>query len=679
MIKIKRNCIIQQRTMRASRTKNREHNFEDSGIQCSVVELNARNDFHSVDNILKWINVGFDLDGYPIICGGQIKISPNCPYIYSAPDIITFPFNLQPSCEPRISRYTAHGPQIINGSQMLNAKFLMLRLMSLIDYSGQNLPDDAYESYNQADKYYAAYLGSQMDMPGVWDSKITQNNGPWIRTQSFHIPASDINSYYLPVTDVSGMVLFLIKVIVFRDSMSYSVLPVAHYKHPNYNRLLELLIPPKPPYHLVGIHFLKDFPEADIYLTDDFILYISNPPSSERIFLFNPGGNAWIDELYIENLKKRIVVLPVWEDDKKSFQTAVALTQKLYSTGITPYYGLLKLTPCISHSPNIIPAQPLLNPVIPHQNLFPVISPEEFLMGEADLKYKVIDIRDFLKLAESLVDIPDEINLGRNGAIDLEEFEASVPLIENIAESRAITAIVEHRGVEPNIISGLLMSSLQNNENKFAVHLNNLCGETLRGIIFIDAEHQARYMRHIKALPNNFNPTPNSGPLLYKANFLDEPPEDGFITFKNALLESLAQVVIFDVESICEANHRKLSLLKKVFRHCKEKDIAVILILRNGKILQYFSSPDRLVHIWKKAGDKFNYIVEPEARLGEKEIKPFEINITTDKCITKSLKPEILGKIPERENRNKQPGVAPAMEAFLEKLGPQNIKDMPLS
>jgi hypothetical protein len=285
------------------------------------------------------------------------------------------------------------------------------------------------------------------------------------------------------------------------------------------------------------------------------------------------------------------------------------------------------------------------------------LSPRAQYFHRRRLNYQAqdIDINTFIEMAkESGLYIPDNLKFDRYGAINISEIEKNVMLIENILECGSITVILEHKNVESNITSILLLNSLYDNTNNTIEHLKNL-SSSKTSIVFIDSQHQQRYIRQLQALKFQ-----NKNNFLYRTDFLEAPIDDSFNIFKNALLESSAKVVIFDAEFLGEINNKNINILKIVLRHCKTKNIAVALILSNDKILNYLPTPDRLVNIWKKGNDRFNYIVEPEARLGEDDIKPFSLELKEGQWKSETLPRDTLRKIPERNCKNPKPGISPS-------------------
>ena len=122
----------------------------------------------------------------------------------------------------------------------------------------------------------------------------------------------------------------------------YAIIPVMFFQNKHYSEPLRLYIPPKPPYTLWGMHFLNNFPKAPVFITDDLIIALANPPSPDGVFLFNPGRNDWIDDLYLKPLKGRDVYYMTPNPYFKflrhdSFSSGVKLMNRLHSIGWVSY------------------------------------------------------------------------------------------------------------------------------------------------------------------------------------------------------------------------------------------------------------------------------------------------------------------------------------------------------
>ncbi|MEI8248731.1 MAG: hypothetical protein WCI51_23080, partial [Lentisphaerota bacterium] len=156
--------------------------------------------------------------------------------------------------------------------------------------------------------------------------------------------------------------------------------------------------------------------------------------------------------------------------------------------------------------------------------------------------------------------------------------------------------------------------------------------------------------------------------FLFNTDFLAESAEDGLSTFKGAMREHPAKVVLFDAESVWDGGSRSIALLKSAIRHCIANDVAVIVILRDGKFLRGLPTPDRLIQIWKKGEDRFRYIVETESDHGCTEVEPFELWAENSTWESRTVSPDVLIELPGRENHNKKPGIDPAMNSLFDDL-----------
>ena len=299
-----------------------------------------------------------------------------------------------------------------------------------------------------------------------------------------------------------------------------------------------------------------------------------------------------------------------------------------------------------------------------------LILPEQLLGPLAECSCIIIEMRTFIKSAAELdIPIPPPISRGRYGAIDITDIAESAPLIVNLIGSGAITAIIENGNVEQNIISSLIVSKLHNHKDLLPAHWRNLSNRKISCNVFIDAERQRQYLKLLNMLSPDYSSTgTGDSDFLFNTDFLAESAEDGLSTFKGAMREHPAKVVLFDAESVWDGGSRSIALLKSAIRHCIANDVAVIVILRDGKFLRGLPTPDRLIHIWKKGEDRFRYIVETESDHGCAEVEPFELKFKNQKWESETVSPDVLSQIPERENRNKKPGIDASMDLSFDEF-----------
>ena len=133
------------------------------------------------------------------------------------------------------------------------------------------------------------------------------------------------------------------------------------------------------------------------------------------------------------------------------------------------------------------------------------------------------------------------------------------------------------------------------------------------------------------------------------------------------------KVVFFDAASIWEAGSKNINMMRQAIRHCIENGIAVVLILRNERVLRYMPPPDRLVNVWAHPSEEQHYIVETKPNIGEEEIAPFEFWHDGSRWISDALAKKILDKIPERKTVYDKPGIAPNMDDVLSDFSSHDV------
>ena len=339
--------MFEQITIRNNRTRNRNHSFECSAMQCSKVDLTIRNDAHKPE-LRKRIKCGFDIWGNPVFCNGQILMRPNVPGAPLAFDTYGFPFDLQPGCDPQLTQQILGGVggSIINGLPAFQNKFLFLHLAHTEDLWSERLCFFDSNTFSQNDIDWGNYLGSEWDIHGGWSATTAPDNGPWARVPLGNRIPTDTAALPLPVYGINRIFSYMLEIFLLRDG-SYAVLPVAYYQNQFYHVPLRLYIPPNPPYTLLNTHLLAVYPNATVVLTDDIIIALANQPSPEMVYLANPGGDDWIDHLDLVPVVGRKVICTVFnannqEEKKQYYRTAVKMAEKLHAAGITPRFAIMK-------------------------------------------------------------------------------------------------------------------------------------------------------------------------------------------------------------------------------------------------------------------------------------------------------------------------------------------------
>jgi len=309
--------------------------------------------------------------------------------------------------------------------------------------------------------------------------------------------------------------------------------------------------------------------------------------------LANVGGDAWVDKLDIEPLRGRRVVCLAFkmindDETRESYQSTLKLASRLDAIGIAPEFSLLNF------------GRSLLLPNPKPSNL-PV------LISEMKVEAPPIGQREFLKMAEAAgACIPPPLRLDRYGAIDIEVEQRAAPLIKNLVYSGETTVIVEHENVEPNLISRVIVA-LSNNVEGFAIsHWKNVAVGKVGCIVFIDVEHKKRYTRKLLELGD----LANGKPILYDTRLFEQPEDECLKELKQVAHKNSPRVVVFDAESLWTEGSGRIAVLRKFMRHCLEKSIALVVILRDGKLMNHLSTPNRMIDVWEKLKGEFAYIVE---------------------------------------------------------------------
>lgn len=215
--------------------------------------------------------------------------------------------------------------------------------------------------------------------------------------------------------------------------------------------------------------------------------------------------------------------------------------------------------------------------------------------------------RDFFKMAETAgTYIPEKLRPDRHGAIDIEAKCQVVPLLKNLAHSGETTVIIEHVNVEPNLISRIIVALSQKVDGFAIGHWRNMAAGKVSCIVFIDVERTMQYAGKLRELGD----LTNSKPILYDTRLFEQPEDECLKELKQVVHKNSPKVVVFDAETLWTEGSGRIAVLRKFMRHCLGKNIALVVILRDGKLMQHLSTPDRKIDVWQNLKGEFTYIVE---------------------------------------------------------------------
>lgn len=619
----------------------RDVKLEYAGIVPSCVDLRIRNNIHNPEIRQYFSEAGFLPTGELILCNGKIKILPNQPFVNNQQEILSYPFNYQPSCEPTIIQLEDGIEKIVNGNPALKGKFLTLRLFDIKNrltpqFQQSNLLDCMANNntVDERDIEIANYFKERNRITGIWNSNI-ERNGPWMESP----PPIEENSKLIHVKNASGTYIYSLQVFYWL-TQGYSVLPVAYFQNRHYSTPLKLFIPPSPPYTWTHSENLGRFPQAAIILTFDVMLAISNLPSNEFILLSNPGGSEWVEHILIEPLLGRKVICSVNIESINEVQAILKLTARLVAYGITPSFAL-------------------------DSNYIPIFDSKNM---------EIVNMHTFIKQAQELgANIPEPIQLNRYGAINFAEINASTPLLENLVEPGSVTVIFQNKNVESNIFSSRIFSAVHSHTDPFSNHCHNLSDRSLKTIVFIDIERRKHYQQIMQK--SNVNIFDMDADLFFDSMFLEKNLEDGITLLKHIIHSLSPKVVIFDIESI-QAERKHILQLKAAIRSCISQNIAVVIVMHNQKVLQGLLQPDKLIKIWKYGEKPHNHVVEFEC-INNNHIDSFEFYLEDEQWVSKSFPLARLNNIPDWSPDNMQTGVSSSFMDELDKLPKNDLLGIP--
>lgn len=254
------------------------------------------------------------------LCGGQYKIRFERPLADSYPEVKTQaePFDIQAGVMPVIYQSMGLNQRKINAHWITGSLFWS----RMCDFEFR-MSNPSVSSFDERDIKKARELGGWLGIKSGWTAMPNFNDMKWSLALHPTNPSAENNSEIIEVRDIDGNYKYSLQ-IFHLDESKYYVLPVSYFKLQSIGTKQKLFIPPSQPYTLMNSDQLAEYPDAEVYLTDDVMLTKKNPPSQKRIFLCNPGRKAWIDKLDLKCLHNRDVTIVVKSDSSDCSELVLA-------------------------------------------------------------------------------------------------------------------------------------------------------------------------------------------------------------------------------------------------------------------------------------------------------------------------------------------------------------------
>lgn len=254
------------------------------------------------------------------LCGGKYRIPFKKTLSGSYPGVSSpaEPFDIQTGAMPVI--YESIG---VN-SRKINAPWLtgFLFWLRMCDFEFRMFNPSA-SSFDERDVKKAHELGDWLGLKAGWDERPSAYDMKWSLVFPPPNPSSENKSEMIDVKDIDRNYKYSLQ-ISHLDENQYYVLPVSYFKCQSIGNKQKLFIPPSAKYTLMNSDKLMEYPKAKVNLTDDVMLAKNNPPSQRKLFLCNPGGADWIDNLDLQCLHNRDVTIVVKGDSVDCSELALA-------------------------------------------------------------------------------------------------------------------------------------------------------------------------------------------------------------------------------------------------------------------------------------------------------------------------------------------------------------------
>ena len=598
--------------------------------ECSIVELYGQCSL-GTPRIQKMLKGSLAPDGSLICLDGRVCIQVQRTCVPSQNSGIFLPefaigLDWQPWCTPIIQQQlpAAYGgaAQIINGIIPLRAKFTFIRLARLS--SGDFT--DCNEAFSESDRRHGKYLYKMLNL-AKWSPG--QENESWRRSFIDPWEYADVVAAVLTYYDADSIFSHNAEFVYWHGKLAF--LHLAYFQHPDCYQPLRLYIPVDKPI-LFNEHKLAQNPKATVLLTDDPGLLWCNSDLPDLIPVGLFGGECEIDNVNIDTLRNRDLVWPILDDGGperyRSYGRAVQVKARLAREKIRLEIAVYNI-----ESWYFEPSRPSV--------------PERIYYKVGKLKdFHIVGDAEFIKVAQSLgVRIPDILRPDRFGAVDITDKKKDTgELIEGLVAAGEVTTMNEFSGVKQFRFSHAIIDG--------AVTGGNILGtyhkpkRQLRTLVFVSPGMEQRYLRH-------WTIANSDSWKLYSSNFLYQSVEDALTTFKGALNEYNADIVLFEAEEFFSGSANRIVTVKSAINFCRQLRKGVIIIFNKDVYMTDIpawleSTADRKVNIMPIPNTVQSYVIENFSGLSPKSER-FKAEFTDSGIKTSDVSDSELLKIENRE------------------------------
>lgn len=623
--------------------------------ECSMVELYGQCSL-GTPRIQKMLKGTLTLDGSLICLDGRVWIQAQRACIPSQNSGLILPefaigLDWQPGCTPIIQQQhpATHGvaAQIINGIIPLRAKFTFIRLARLA--SGDFT--DCSEAFSESDRRHGKYLYKMLNLakrsPG-------QENENWRRSFIDQWEYADVGTAVLTYFDADYNFNYCAEFTCWHRRLVF--LSLAYFQHPDCRQPLRLYIPSEKPI-LYNRNMLIINHKATVLLTDNPELLWRNSVLDDLLILGLFGGDDEIDKFNSDVLRNREVVWPILDDggpeQYRIYERAVRVKARLAKEGINlkiAVYDGITWGP-ISYTTHLS----LIPTGIPHQT------------GVAK-GFHIASDAEFIKAAQSLgVRIPDVLRLDRFGAADMTKKEAE-ELIEGLVAAGGVTTMNEFPGVKQFRFSHAIIDGAVTGCNILETY--HKPKRQPRTQVFVSPGMEQRYLRRGTIVNSD-------SWKLYSSNFLYQSTDDALATFKGALDEFNADIVIFEAEEFFSGSANRIATAKAAINFCRQLRKGVIIIFNKDVCMTTIPSwleatTDRRINIMPIPNTVQSYIIENFSGLSPKTER-FKIEFTDSGTKTSDISDSELSKIEHRIVLDKHHDVNIKFDEYLNETSSEEL------
>lgn len=542
-------------------------------------------------------------------------------------DFTAYNLPISPACMPLMMRLSDinYGREEEVLFQPVLTPFPMLRLM---DFTLGN-QCRASSGCDELDFSVAKRFASELGVTNAWDELAVKKGSLQWKPSKVQAEQESFKYYsgwrgIVPVSDNDSVIRHLMYLGIWEKDICV-LLPLSFAQHHNYSKPLPCYFTFDPGWWLMNSNHLQLYPDAEVLITNELGVTLSNEPKKDRIILGYFFGPEMIPFLHLDCLHgRKVKFLFVHSSDPKRFKRnvkeAILLLARLEKLGIEASCYIVK------------DEFTCLGAVLTYHGIeFPL---EKRYYAEP-VDFKLPDLLQFGR--ELSIPIPENLRPDRFDALTT---ELNTPLVHDLLTVGGVTAIRAHSGCNLPLFTVSILVGMMNGGNVFSGRWKIEPNRKIRPIVFIPQTTNGRYNRLMKEIwggePFTFYPIPAGSEKEIEQRFSDiRRKTDGNVVILAA--SNLVSEYKNVLETACIwAQKERLGLMI-----CASEDSPSAETFLTDR-------SERDIHIWRVSSPEISYILEDRDPLN-RDWNFFKLTLANGQWITKEVDSEEIKNIEGRK------------------------------